>query len=126
MRLNGSFIHIAFAANSLSENTLTVPLPEGYSYERIFIHSALNISQLIQYQSVKAGDRITFPPVNCKSPSVIYLHIDDLSIYSEINISIEKFRQIPDEHYFDSNFTPILVTGEDGKEYKVIPSDQFK
>ena len=30
------------------------------------------------------------------------------------------------EHYFDSAFKPILVTGEDGKEYKVIPSDQFK
>lgn len=27
---------------------------------------------------------------------------------------------------FDSAFEPILVTGEDGKEYNVIPSDQFK
>ena len=29
-------------------------------------------------------------------------------------------------HYFDNAFKPILVTGEDGKEYNVIPSDQFK
>lgn len=27
---------------------------------------------------------------------------------------------------FDSAFNPILVTGDDGKEYNVIPSDQFK
>ena len=30
------------------------------------------------------------------------------------------------EHYFSTAFEPILVTGEDGKEYPVIPSDQFK
>lgn len=28
--------------------------------------------------------------------------------------------------YFDTAFEPILVTGDDGKEYNVIPSDQFK
>mgnify|MGYP001095926717 CR=1 FL=1 len=27
---------------------------------------------------------------------------------------------------FDKAFEPILVTGEDGNEYNVIPSDQFK
>lgn len=27
---------------------------------------------------------------------------------------------------FDTAFEPILVKGDDGKEYNVIPSDQFK
>lgn len=36
------------------------------------------------------------------------------------------FGQIPDPHYFDKAFEPILVTGDDGNKYKVIPSDQFK
>lgn len=27
---------------------------------------------------------------------------------------------------FDKAFEPILVVGDDGKEYNVIPSDQFK
>lgn len=27
---------------------------------------------------------------------------------------------------FDKAFEPILVTGDDGNEYNVIPSDQFK
>lgn len=31
-----------------------------------------------------------------------------------------------DDHYFDKAFDPILVTGDDGNEYNVIPSDQFK
>lgn len=34
--------------------------------------------------------------------------------------------QLPDTHYFDKAFEPILVTGADGNEYNVIPSDQFK
>lgn len=33
---------------------------------------------------------------------------------------------LPDAHYFDRAFDPILVTGDDGNEYNVIPSDQFK
>lgn len=33
---------------------------------------------------------------------------------------------LPDAHYFDKAFEPILVTGDDGNEYNVIPSDQFK
>ena len=41
-------------------------------------------------------------------------------------ITIIKFGQIPDSHYFDAAFEPILVTGDDGNEYNVIPSDQFK
>lgn len=42
------------------------------------------------------------------------------------NAIIEKFGQIPDIHYFDTPFKPILVKGDDGKEYNVIPSNQFK
>lgn len=43
-----------------------------------------------------------------------------------IRITIIKFGQIPDSHYFGTAFEPILVTGDDGNEYNVIPSDQFK
>lgn len=39
---------------------------------------------------------------------------------------ITKFGQIPDSHYFDEAFEPILVTGDDGDKYNVIPSDHFK
>ena len=30
------------------------------------------------------------------------------------------------KNYFTNPFKPILVTGDDGHQYKVIPSDQFK
>lgn len=40
--------------------------------------------------------------------------------------SIEKFGQIPNPNYFATAFEPILVKGDDDKEYNVIPSDQFK
>ena len=123
---HGPLIRIRFEANELKERHTTIKLADGYTYERIFIHNTINISELHAYQNVHAGDRITFPPVNCTSPSILYLFIPDVTKPAEIRLSIEKFGQIPNEHYFDSAFKPILVTGEDGKEYKVIPSDQFK
>lgn len=43
-----------------------------------------------------------------------------------ITIQGNKFGQIPDRQYFDTAFTPILVTDDNGNEYHVIPSDQFK
>lgn len=54
------------------------------------------------------------------------LYIQDTSKIAEIRLTIEKFGQIPDPHYFSKAFDPILVVGNDGAEYNVIPSDQFK
>lgn len=122
----GPLIRVLFTANELSEGHVTVQLADGYSYERIIIHYTSNITELHSYQQVLAGDKITFPPVNSKSPSVLHLYIPDVTKKAEITLSIEKFGQIPDPHYFGAVFNPILVTGDDGKEYKVIPSDQFK
>ena len=126
VQYSGPFIRITFKANELTEGHTYVKLADGYSYERIFIHEVINISELHAYQSVHRGDRFTFPPVNSKSPSVLYLFIQDVTKKAEIRLSIEKFGQIPDPHYFGGSFKSILVKGDDGNEYKVIPSDQFK
>ena len=123
---SGPFIRIFFAANELSEGHIFVQLPDGYSYERIFIHELVHVTELAPFQTVRRGDRITFPPVNSKSPSILPIYIPDPTKNADIRFSIEKFGQIPDPHYFDKTFKPIVVTGDDGKEYNVIPSDQFK
>lgn len=122
---HGSYIRILFDANELTEGHTSVQLPDGYTYERIFINYIDNL-ELSEYMPVGRGDDITFPVVNSKSPSILPLYIKDVSKKADIRFSIEKFGQIPDEHYFDKAFEPILVTGDDGNEYKVIPSDQFK
>ena len=122
---NGSFIHIQFDANELSDGRTIIQLADGYTYERIFIHYIDNI-ELSLYMPLERGDDITFPVVNSKSPSILPLLIKDISKKADIRLSIEKFGQIPDIHYFDKAFDPILVTGDDGNEYNVIPSDQFK
>lgn len=75
---------------------------------------------------IHTGDHITFPVVNSRSLAALYLYIDDLSLPSEISFTVEKFGQIPDYNYFENTFDPIFVTSDDGREYKVIPSDQFK
>ena len=123
---SGPFIRIAFKANELVDGHTSVKLDHGYTYESIFIHNISNISELHSYQTIARGDRISFPPVNCTSPSILYLFIPDITKPAEIRLSIEKFGQIPNEHYFDEAFKPILVNGNDGNKYKVIPSDQFK
>lgn len=122
---HGSFIHIQFDANELSDGRTTIQLADGYTYERIFIHYIDNI-ELSLYMPLEPGDDITFPVVNSKSPSILPLLIKDISKKADIRLSIEKFGQIPDTHYFDKAFDPILVVGDDGNEYNVIPSDQFK
>lgn len=122
---HGSFIHIQFDANELSDGHTTIQLADVYTYERILIHYIDNI-ELSLYMPLERGDDITFPVVNSKSPSILPLLIKDISRKADIRLSIEKFGQIPDIHYFDKAFDPILVTGDDGNEYNVIPSDQFK
>ena len=123
---HGPLISIHFDANDMPNNRTIVQLPGGYSYEKIFINDLLNIDELTEDMSIHIGDHITFPVVNSKSPSQIYLHIPDISKPADIKITIEKFGQIPDKHYFDNPFRPILITGDDGNKYNVIPSDQFK
>ena len=122
----GPFIHIRFKANELKEGHTKVKLADGYTYESIIIHYIKNITELLPYQTIYPRDKISFPPVNCTSPSILYLFIFDITKDADIRLSIEKFGQIPNEHYFDKAFEPILVTGDDGNTYPVIPSDQFK
>lgn len=126
IKYRGALIHIHIDANELSEGHKTIHLADGYTYERVFIHYLENINELTPRMVIQRGDYITFPVVNIKSPSTVELFIRDISKSADIRFSIEKFGQIPDSHYFDKAFEPILVTGDDGNEYNVIPSDQFK
>ena len=91
----GPFIHIHFIANELSEGHTFVQLADGYSYERIFINNLVNIDEINTYITVKRGDRLTFPPVNSKSPALLYLFIPDITKPADIKLSIEKFGQVP-------------------------------
>lgn len=122
----GPFIRIVIKPNELKNNRTEIRLTSGYTFERIFIHYAQNIEELVPYMNVCTCSHITFPVVNSKSPMSLPLYIPDLTEQAEIRFTIEKFGQIPDPNYFKSNITPILVTGADGKKYGVIPSDQFK
>lgn len=126
IQYSGNFIRIYFKANELKDGHATIQLQDGYTYERLHINDTNNVKELLPYLSIFRGDTITFPVVNNKSPSTLNIYVPDITKEAEIRITIEKFGQIPDIHYFDTAFKPILVTGGDGKEYNVIPSDQFK
>lgn len=123
----GNIVAINYSAGDTSP---LITLPDGYSYNKIVILNATNINFILNNIPVKQGVNetieLTFPPINSKSPCLLHPTIVDSTKAATLRILITKFGQIPDVHYFDSTFEPILVTGDDGKEYNIIPSDQFK
>lgn len=122
----GNCIRIYIDPNEFTKNRVPITLPDGYSYETIRIIYLSNISELVPYFLITNNNSYHIPPVRSHSPSTFNLLVKNTSASAEIRILIEKFGQIPDPHYFDHPFEPILVTGADGNEYNVIPSDQFK
>lgn len=123
--VNGCNITLKLEANESTSNDYVYILPIGYTINTMYITSFTNI-EAVNWATIQRYTRLVFPVVNSKSPSCITLYITDLTKAAEIRFTIEKFGQIPDARYFDTAFKPILVKGDDGKEYNVIPSDQFK
>ena len=124
--INGSCLSFEFEANELTNHTYSYRLPDGYSLKTVRISLTSNITYITTWTAVTNGSIITFPVVNSHSPAILKFYIQDLTKSARIYIDIMEFGQIPDINYFDKAFDPILVTGEDGNEYNVIPSDQFK
>lgn len=122
----GNCLRIYIEANEATNRRVSVTLPNGYSYESIHILYRSNISEIMPFFLITDNSSYHIPPVNGHSPSILNLLVGNVSQSAEIRILIEKFGQIPDSHYFDKAFDSILVTGDDGKKYNVIPSDQFK
>lgn len=124
LTVKGNAIEVTFDANEPNQYGY-ITLPDGYSFEQITLLAANNCYPINNLSSTLLGKR-TFPPVNSKSPCTLSYAILDTTKAASFRAIIEKFGQIPDIHYFEKPFEPILVTGDDGKEYNVIPSDQFK
>lgn len=123
--INGPNIFLKFEANELTEHEYNYTLPIGYSINIMHITVSSNVTA-INNASIANNYRLVFPVVNSKSPSTITMYIADITKIAEFRFTIEKFGQIPDPTYFKKAFDPILVTGDDGNKYNVIPSDQFK
>lgn len=109
-----------------AENNIVFIMPDGYSYETFLLTGFQNINYINPLCKANQGTIYNFPPIRSKSPTTITLLKNNDSAVASAIITITKFGQIPDLHYFDAAFEPIIVTGDDGKEYNVIPSDQFK
>lgn len=110
---------------SEEDDKIVYTLPDGYSYETLLITAFLNINYINPLCKAIQGVTYHFPPVMSKSPTTLTLLKNNATLTASIVISIVKFGQIPDPHYFDRAFEPILVKGDDGNKYNVIPSDQF-
>lgn len=122
----GNCVRIYIDANEFPTGRVPITLPDGYSYETIHIIYLHNIKELVPYFFLNNNNTYQIPPVRSHSPSTFSLLVANPAESAEIRLLIEKFGQIPDSHYFDKAFEPILVTDDDGNKYNVIPSDQFK
>ena len=121
--INGNCIRITLTE---AEDNIVFTMPDGYSYETFLLTAFLNINYINPLCQAHQGLIYTFPPIRSKSPTTLTLLKNNASAAASVVITITKFGQLPDSHYFDAAFEPIIVTGDDGNEYKVIPSDQFK
>lgn len=121
--INGNCVRIELSSD---ENNITFTLPDGYSYESFMLTEANNINYINPQCRAIQGTIYNFPPIRSKSPATITMVKRNVASIASACITIAKFGQIPDLHYFDKAFDPILVTGDDGNEYNAIPSDQFK
>lgn len=120
----GNIVDIKFDTTDRSGAAIT--LIDGYSIEEMVIINNTGIYGIINGAPIKTTtENLRFPPVHSKNPNVIAPLFDNTKS-QRFTFMITKFGQIPDPHYFDKAFDSILVKGDDGKEYNVIPSDQFK
>lgn len=119
----GTLIILRYAAGEIPQQ---IQLKDGYSFDTITVVAADNISVIHNELSFVLGSVMRFPPNNSKSPCTLQPTKIDNTKSAYIRILIMKFGQIPDPHYFDGSFKSILVNGNDGAYYNVIPSDQFK
>lgn len=121
----GNLVDIKFDTTDSSGAAIT--LIDGYSIEEMTIIYNSGIYGLVLGAPINktAPVHLRFPPVHSKNPNVIHPLFDNTK-EQRFTFIITKFGQIPDPNYFDKAFEPILVVGDDGKEYNVIPSDQFK
>lgn len=121
----GNIVDIKFDTTDSSGKVIT--LIDGYSIEEMTIIYNSGIYGFIFGAPIGKTLPLTlhFPPVRSKNPNVIAPLFDNTKT-QRFTFIITKFGQIPDPNYFAKAFDPILVKGDDGKEYNVIPSDQFK
>lgn len=120
----GNIVDIKFDTTDSSGAAIT--LIDGYSIEEMTIINNTGIYGLmLGFPINPTTENLRFPSVHSKNPNVIAPLFDNTK-NQRFTFIITKFGQIPDPHYFAAAFEPILVKGDDGKEYNVIPSDQFK
>lgn len=121
----GNVVDIKFDVKDSSGAGIT--LINGYSIEEMTIIHNTGIYGIALGVPISTTGTLNlrFPPVHSKNPNVISPLFDNTKT-QRFTFIITKFGQIPDPNYFKTAFEPILVTGSDGKEYNVIPSDQFK
>lgn len=124
--VKGNVCRVYIPANEVSVGRVDLDLPDGYSYRTLLITYTKNVIEINTAVTIVSGTSYTFPIVNSSSPCNISLYIPTPNADAELRFIIQEFGQIPNVHYLDKAFEPILVTGSDGKEYNVIPSDQFK
>ena len=111
----------------IGDPSTAITLSDGYSIEEMVIINNTGIYAIADGIPIPRTTNLQlhFPPVNSCNPNTITPLFDNRK-EQRFTFLITKFGQIPTANYFDKAFDPILVVGNDGNEYNVIPSDQFK
>lgn len=118
---HGNVVDIKFDTTDSSGKDIT--LIDGYSIEEMTIIYNTGIYGLMYGVPIApTTEKLRFPPVHSKNPNLIKPFFDNTK-KQRFTFIITKFGQIPDSHYFDKAFEPILVVGDDGKK---VQRDSFR
>lgn len=133
-RITGNIIRFLCEEDDIGKN-IPYTLPDGYSLHTFYFSRSSTLVTIYTenslYNSFNSNVLITCPIVNSMSPNSFVLSFPTgTTANTWIELTIYDFGGIPDSHYFDKAFEPILVKSknENGNEveYNMIPSTQFE
>lgn len=124
----GNIIVFFYAAGEGTDNRYPYHLPDGYSLHDFSIKGTNGGVWFpgSNPQLPEAGQDGIIPIVDGKSPCFFDWYVNDPSKAAYIVLTIHKFGGEPWIDYWQKAFEPIVVKKQDGTEYNIIPSDQFK
>lgn len=129
--VNGNSFRFVIEEKDIN-TTVTYTFPDGYSFNKIiFSRYTTELYLILPQISSYYNSKLTFPIVKSKSPNTIVIAVTDkANAGNYMDVYITKFGGIPDSHYFDKAFDPVLVKSKDENgneiEYIMIPSTQFE
>lgn len=135
-KISGNIIRFLCEESDIGQN-VNYTLPDGYTLHKFMFNR--NDQSVTIYTNVDTSNQlytsnnivIICPIISSKSPNSFIIRFSNAStVNTWIELIIFELGGIPDSHYFDKAFNPVLIKSKDENddeiEYNMIQSTQFE